>query len=123
MIPYIGGIMRIHHIALAFTLAFVAACSSSPQPSLLDPPPQGQGIQYRMVPNIPAGKEVEHCQFFQVPPEGLNVSSSEVRFTTGSHHVLMYITPYTAIPTHNDRGEAVDTTGVFDCSTGAFDGW
>src|SRR3954451_15191867 len=35
----------------------------------------------------------------------------------------MYLTAYDQIPTHNDRGEPVDTSGVFDCSTGAFDGW
>jgi hypothetical protein len=110
-------------------LLFVAVCClgacSSPaiDDSLLPPPPAGQGVQYRMLTTIPAGKEVEHCQFFKVPAEGLNVSRSDVRFTTGSHHVLMYLTAYDQIPTHNDRGEPVDTSGVFDCSTGAFDGW
>ena len=76
-----------------------------------------------MLTRVEAGAEVEHCQFFQVPPGGMNVTRSEARFTAGSHHVLMYLTPYTSIPTKNDRGEAVDTTKVFDCTSGAFDGW
>jgi hypothetical protein len=94
-----------------------------PADDLLAPPPPGAGVQYRMVTTIEAGSEVEHCQFFRAPPEGLNVSRAETRFTVGSHHVLMYLTPYDAIPTETEYGEAVDTSGVFDCSDGVMDGW
>jgi hypothetical protein len=104
-------------------VSLLAACSEAPPPSLLDPPAAGQGVQYKMVTRIEAGHEVEHCQFFTVPAEGLNVSRTETRFTSGSHHVLLYLTPYKSIPTKNDRGQAVDTSGVFDCSSGATDGW
>ncbi|MCE9577166.1 MAG: hypothetical protein K8W52_28720 [Deltaproteobacteria bacterium] len=92
-------------------------------PSHLDPPPAGQGVQYRMVGHILAGEEHEQCQFVQAPPEGLWVNRDEVRFEPGSHHFLLYATAYTAIPTKNERGEPVDTSGLFDCSTGATDGW
>jgi hypothetical protein len=47
------------------------------------------------------------------------VNRDEVRFTKGSHHFLLYETPYTSIPTKMENGEAIDTSGVFDCSQGA----
>jgi hypothetical protein len=110
-------------------LALLPACSSESNPpddkgdELLAPPAAGEGVQYRMVTHIEAGSEVEHCQFVRAPAEGLNVNHDEVRFTSGSHHVLLYLTPYTSIPTENDHGEPVDTSGVFDCSEGATNGW
>lgn len=91
--------------------------------SLLDPPAEGQGVQFSMVTTIDAGTEAEHCKFVKAPPGGLLVNHDEVRFTAGSHHFLLYLTPYEDIPTQNERGEAVDTSGVFDCSDGATNGW
>ena len=74
-------------ILVGLSLA-LAACSSSKSPggaagaddagtsppdaavSVLDAPPTGKGIQYRMVSSLEPGQEIERVQFFQVPPEG-----------------------------------------------------
>lgn len=114
----------------AFFAVGVAACDADPTPgtggnaaSLLDPPPAGEGVQFQMTTTIEGGKEAEHCKFVKAPPEGLLINHDQVRFTAGSHHFLLYSTPYTDIPTKNERGETVDTSGVFDCSEGATNGW
>ncbi|NUP07749.1 MAG: hypothetical protein HOW73_17010 [Polyangiaceae bacterium] len=118
-------------VALSVFALAVSACGdgeeTKPPPGdddeLLAPPPAGEGTQFRMVTTIEAGSEVEHCQFFRAPPEGLNVNSDEIRFTGGSHHVLLYLTPYSEIPTENEDGMAVDTSKPFDCSEGATANW
>ncbi|MFO0549138.1 MAG: hypothetical protein U0271_12175 [Polyangiaceae bacterium] len=93
------------------------------EPPILEPPAPGEGVQFVMNTTIDAASEVEHCKFVKAPPEGLLINHDEVRFTTGSHHFLLYSTPYADIPTQNERGETVDTSGVFDCSDGATNGW
>ncbi len=110
-----------------FSLA-LAACSSEPTNAppvdeLLAPPAAGKGIQYKMIAEIEAGSESEKCMFVQAPAEDLLVQRDEVRFTPGSHHFLLYETSYTAVPTKKLDGTEVDTSGVFDCSTGATNGW
>jgi hypothetical protein len=99
-----------------------AAASDAGTP-LLEPPPAGQGVQFQMLNTIAPGVEGEWCQFVQAPAQDMWVNRDEVRFTAGSHHVLLYQTSYTTIPTENDEGVAVDTSGVFDCSAGATAGW
>jgi hypothetical protein len=89
----------------------------------LDPPAAGKGIQLKMVSTIAAGQEIERCQFFQAPPEGLNINDQEVRYTAGSHHVLLYLTPYKTIPTVDNHGKTRETGGVVDCAQGASDDW
>jgi hypothetical protein len=74
-----------------------------------------------MTATIPAGAEVEYCQFVTIPPTW--VTKDALQFSSGSHHVLIYQTPYTAIPTHKNDGTPVDTSGVFDCSDGPTNGW
>ncbi len=98
---------------------------TKPEPTdeLLAPPPEGQGVQFKMTTSIAAGSEVEHCQFVRAPAEGLNVNRDEIKFTQGSHHVLLYLTPYTDIPVANEQGTPVDTTKVFDCSEGVIFDW
>jgi hypothetical protein len=76
-----------------------------------------------MTHTIPAGVEGEWCQFVQAPDDPQLVARDEVRFTAGSHHFLLYETAYDRIPTANDDGVAIDTSGVFDCSDGATSGW
>src|SRR5690606_12278224 len=86
---------------------------------LLEPPAPGEGVQFQMTTELPAGVEAEHCLFVQAPDETLYVRRDEVRFTAGSHHFLLYQTDYSEIPTQKEDGTPVDTSGVFDCSEGA----
>ncbi|HTN86391.1 MAG TPA: hypothetical protein VL242_21975 [Sorangium sp.] len=90
----------------------------TPGDEMLEPPAQGTGVQYRMNSTIEPGTEVERCQLFVAPPEGLNVNREEVRFSSGSHHVLLYATPYTEIPATTRDGTPIDATQVHDCSQG-----
>lgn len=105
--------------AIVATTLGCSADDSSDGPS--DLPPETQGVQFDMKTTIEPGAEVEHCQFVKAPPEGLNIVQDEIVFAEGSHHVLLYSTPYTEIPTKNVRGAEVDTSGVFDCSQGVFE--
>lgn len=105
-------------------LALLCGCGDDPiEDELLAPPPDGQGVQFRMTTSIPAGVEGEWCQFVVAPAAPMRVQRDEVRFTEGSHHFLLYETSYPAIPTQTDDGRPVDTSGVFDCSSGPTDGW
>ena len=90
---------------------------------LLAPPPADQGVQYRMLTTIDAGQEIERCQLFVAPKEGFFVRKDEVRFTAGSHHVLLYRTPYTALPTENLQGVKLDGSKIHDCADGATAEW
>jgi hypothetical protein len=91
--------------------------------SLLDPPAAGSGTQLRMVTELGAGVETERCQFFQAPPEGMNVRRAVIRYSPGSHHVLLYGTPYSEVPTVDINGNPRDTSGVIDCPEGAPADW
>src|SRR5262249_17421156 len=102
----------------------LAACADDPSGSddLLAPPPAGRGGQFARAHESAPGGEGGGCRFGRAADSGLWGERDGVRFTAGSHHFLLYETAYDAIPTANDRGEPVDTSGVFDCSTGATDG-
>ena len=121
---------------LAFTVLALAStgCGDSADPvlppggdTLLEPPMPGEGIQYTMTTKVQPGEEVEHCKFVKAPEEGMHVWRSTSRFSEGSHHFLLYTTPYTELPTEKDDGSAIPwidgVEGVFDCSDGAFNGW
>ena len=115
------------HLA-ALVLAMLPACSSGESDpgnttEELMPPPAGKGVQFKMVSTLDPGQEIERCQFLVAPPGGLNINHDEVRYTPGSHHVLLYLTPYTAVPTMDMAGKARDTSGVFDCAQGATADW
>jgi hypothetical protein len=129
---------RLSTIILAVVLGPWAACSSddgatpqnmgqggSPGSSTMDltPPPPGQGVQLQMLSTLDKGVETERCKFFQVPAEGWYYNRQDVRYTPGSHHVLLFMTSYTSIPTVNTRGVSVDTSGVFACPEGAAADW
>ncbi len=94
-----------------------------PVVDLLAPPGAGEGVQFKMLSHIDAGKEIERCQLVVAPPGGLFVHKDEVRFTAGSHHVLLYKTPYPSIPAKNRHGVAVNGAEVHDCASGALDAW
>jgi hypothetical protein len=100
-----------------------SAGGSEATDELLAPPPSDRGVQFAMLTEIAPGLEAEHCQFVQAPPEDLLVQRDEIRFSSGSHHALLYETDYEEIPTEKEDGTVVDTSGVFDCSSGATDGW
>lgn len=90
--------------------------------SLLPAPDPGRGEQFTMTTEIPAGDERESCMFVRTR-EPLIVNRDEIRFTTGSHHVLLFLTKYADVPTERLDGMAVDTSGVFDCSDGVQGLW
>jgi hypothetical protein len=93
---------------------------------LLPPPATTEGVQIAMVSTIAPGQEIERCKFYQVPAEGMNVNRAVVRYVPGSHHVLLYRTEYTSLPTTTRNGApapAADENGVFDCADGATADW
>lgn len=121
------------YTAISLMTFTMAGCSSeptetetdppNPDDGLLAPPEPGKGIQLKMIAEIEAGTESEKCQFVKAPSADLLVQRDEVRFTPGSHHFLLYETSYNEIPTEKLNGTKVDTSGVFDCSDGATNGW
>jgi hypothetical protein len=96
-----------------------------PGPSTGDlaPPDPAKGVQLKMVSPLLPGVETERCQFFQVPAEGWYINKQDIRYTPGSHHVLLFTTTYTTIPTVNIRNETINTSGVFECKNGAAGDW
>lgn len=101
------------------TLALAAgACTDDASPPITEPEPK---LELIMTATIPALTEVEYCQFVTVPETW--VTKDQIEFTGGSHHVLVYQTPYTSIPTKKDDGTPVDASRVFDCSDGATNNW
>jgi hypothetical protein len=121
--------MRTSILLAALGVHALVGCSSketgpSPGPtSLLEPPLPGAGVQYRMVSTLMPGQEIERCQLFVAPPEGLYIHGDDVRFTAGSHHVVLFKTPYDEIPTQTLNGASIDGTKVHDCPDGAGAEW
>lgn len=113
----------------ALSTLFLAGCADETTETgpedvgLLAPPEAGKGVQFIMNVTLEAGSESEQCRFVQAPKEGLFVQRDEVRFAAGSHHFLLFETEYDEIPTKNEDGVAIDTSGVFDCSDGPTNGW
>jgi len=97
-------------------LALAAACGDDT--TIIEPQPD---IVFHVDATIPPGTEVEYCTFVTVADSF--VTRDQIAFSGGSHHVLVFQTGYTTIPTHKDDGTPVDTSGVFDCSDGATNGW
>jgi hypothetical protein len=58
----------------------------------------------------------------RAPAEGMLVNHDKVVYSPGSHHFLLYDTPYEEFPTETLNGTALEfldeETGVFDCSAG-----
>lgn len=114
----------IHRVAAASLCLLAVACGSSSEgeessgTGALLPPPE-RGMQVTMHTELDPGVEAEHCQFYRVPEDGdLWVNDTDTRYNAGSHHVLLYRTPYQEIPTETNDGEPLDMSGVFDCSEG-----
>ncbi|MEM9491563.1 MAG: hypothetical protein AAGC55_20630 [Myxococcota bacterium] len=114
-------------------MAMIAGCSDSDdtdgttdppgENDLLAPPAEGQGYQFAMRGNLAPGVEAEQCKFVLGPADGMYINSDEVKYTAGSHHFLLYETPYTEIPTVSLNGETIDTSDFFDCSDGPSEDW
>jgi hypothetical protein len=83
----------------------------------LAPPAAGQGIQLKMETTIAAGTEDERCQFVTTT-EDMWINAETVRYTPGSHHFILWHTPYANIPKVDKNANIVDTSGVFDCLDG-----
>jgi hypothetical protein len=86
--------MRITTIAISL---LAAACgtdspSNPPPAGILEPPPDGQGIQLSLHHTLAAGEEVHWCQYFALDT-AIDVAKFEHAYTQGSHHVLAYTTP------------------------------
>lgn len=113
--------MRTSHIATLSCALLLAGCSDDgpPEPT---PEPEPEGVTFQMTTTLEPGTEAEHCKFVRGPAEGMLVNRDRIDYTEGSHHFLLYTTPYEEIPTENDRGEPIDyldpDQGVFDCSEG-----
>lgn len=107
--------------AAAAAVLVITACGGEPDPAQPDAAPPAPRIHLEMTTTIQPGTEVEHCKFVTVPDSW--VSHDAIEFSSGSHHVLVYQTPYASIPTQKDDGTPVDTSGVFDCSDGPTNGW
>jgi hypothetical protein len=100
---------------LALPLLLLAACGGDPEPAspdadapLLEPPPLGEGRQLAMDVTIASGDETEQCQYLVVDDE-LEIVRFEHRYTTGSHHLLLYQTDLAA---GDVDGEMFDCTGA-----------
>ena len=121
--------MRTRMLIAVLSLNALAGCSTEEgttppkDTGILAPPAPGEGVQYRMTSTIDPGQEVERCVLVKAPPEGLFVKRDEVRFSQGSHHILLYKTPYTEIPAETDDGVPINAAEVHDCSDGAGDVW
>jgi hypothetical protein len=62
-------------------------------PVLLEPPPDGTGLQLDMQATLTPGEEIEYCKYVVVPEDGaLDVARFEHAYTAGSHHLLLYQT-------------------------------
>jgi hypothetical protein len=55
----------------------------------------------------------------------MNINSQNVRYSDGSHHMLIFSTSYTELPTVNKHGQVVDTAdgNVFACPEGPAPDW
>ena len=87
--------MRRHAFLMLLSALTLLNCSSDPAtgtpgtggsggtPSTnpLAPPAADDGVQYKMVTTIAAGQEIERCQLFVAPKEGLFVRKDEVRIS------------------------------------------
>jgi hypothetical protein len=106
-------------LALLLSLALVGCNGSGDDSGPLQPPPAGQGIQYSMQSTLDPGQEIERCKLFVVPPDGLNIYKEQIRYSAGSHHILLYATGYAGFPATNKKGLPIQPETVYDCPDGA----
>ena len=117
-------------LALVVLPMLVCACSGDETPRAdapdvpapLAPPDPGTGVQFRMTTTVEPGTDDERCQFFVVPAGGLTVNQLAID-PQGTHHVFLWKTPYTSVPTQDEHGKPVDGTKLFECSNGVTADW
>jgi len=121
--------MTVRQLLPLVACSILVACSSSSSApsggsgsSMLAPPASGQGIQLEMSTTIAASTEDERCRFVQTTDE-MWVNQQAIRYTPGSHHFILWHTPYKSIPTTDTSGNAVDTSSVFQCLDGPPGSW
>jgi len=88
----------------------------------LEPPAAGKGEQFTMKTRIAAGDERESCMFVRTH-DAMIVNRDEIRFTHGSHHVLLYMTSHKDVPTEDLIGTKFGADGIFDCTEGVQPQW
>lgn len=80
--------------------------------ALLDPPPEGEGLQIGLGIEIAGGAEAEYCQYIVLPPDAtLEVERFEHRYSAGSHHLIVYQTGLAATDV---------TDEIFECAGASF---
>jgi len=100
-------------------LALAAGCSSASSSSSAGDDggveaPAGSNLQtvsFQMKDTVAAGQEVFKCQLVTLPNVNAWMVHGEHDYTPGSHHMLLFTTDYTSIPTGADQ--------VQDCYEGA----
>lgn len=86
-------------LVLPFALAFAAACSSESASSNAPPAIATSSLAMSMAVSVPAGAEQHRCRFVKVDPayDGYIVEMSH-EYTPGSHHLVLFRTDLTDIP-------------------------
>jgi len=83
----------------------------------LPAPAPGAGVQYQIALTLAGGQERQVCQMVQLDQD-LDLNWSKGIMTNGSHHALVYGTPYNgSIPATALDGETIDGTQVQTCAT------
>src|ERR1700722_13514397 len=98
----------------ALALASAVGCSSASNPS---PPASASGgddagngdsgstnpnlatVHFQTQATVPAGGEIFDCQYVQLPNVEEWLVAAQHDYTPGSHHILLYTTALTTIPT------------------------
>src|SRR5262245_56392613 len=106
--------MRFSWTAWLFAAVFAGCSSSSPSPAS-GSPDGGSSFQHDLVVSmeltVTAGQELHQCQFVALPTDTeVNVIRFAHRYSTGSHHFLVFATDLDTVPG--------DLQGQYDCTNG-----
>lgn len=85
--------MRIHASVFVAGMAVLSGCGNG-DPTLINPPPAGQGFQLSVPEfDVPAGTDTQRCFFFAVPgtpDQEVWVNKYEIAQPVGSHHMNLF---------------------------------
>ena len=90
-------------------LALAAGCSSGSSSTPGNGGPSGppgsilQTVSFQMKETVAPGQEVFKCQLVSLPNVNAWMVHGEHDYTPGSHHMLLFTTDYTSIPTGADQ--------------------